>query len=119
MHTFLNDFHQYRKYSAQKASHQAELRREEKFIDQKYLFISSLQTDYINLDRRLSFGRKSERANTVQKKCTFCGGTNASLEKCFKRIRQEKEILVWLMLQTIDEWNGYLENVLDVDQKIT
>ena len=31
MHTFLDNFHQGEKYSAQIASHQAELRREEKF----------------------------------------------------------------------------------------
>ena len=31
MHTFLDNFHQDGKYSAQIASHQAELRREEKF----------------------------------------------------------------------------------------
>ena len=35
MHTFLDNFHQGGKYSAQIASHKAELRREEKFIDQK------------------------------------------------------------------------------------
>ena len=45
MHTFLDKFHQGGKYSAQIASHQAELRREEKFTDQKSLNISSLQTD--------------------------------------------------------------------------
>ena len=45
MHTFLDNFHQGEKYSAQIASHQAELRREEKFNDQKLLNISSLQTD--------------------------------------------------------------------------
>ena len=35
MHTFLDNFHQGGKYSAQIASHQAELRREEKLTDQK------------------------------------------------------------------------------------
>ena len=45
MHTFMDNFHQGGKYSAQIASHQAELRREENFTDQKYLNISSLQTD--------------------------------------------------------------------------
>ena len=39
MHTFLDNFHQGGKYSAQIASHQAELRREEKFTDQKSLNI--------------------------------------------------------------------------------
>ena len=36
MHTFLDNFHQGGKYSAQIASHQAELRREENFTDQEY-----------------------------------------------------------------------------------
>ena len=41
IHTFMDNFHQGGKYSAQIASHQEELRREEKFTDQKYLSISS------------------------------------------------------------------------------
>ena len=44
MHTFLDNFQQSGKYSAQLAIHQAELRREEKYPDQKCLNISSLQT---------------------------------------------------------------------------
>ena len=53
--------------------------------------ISSLQTDYLNLDSSSGLERNSERENTIQKKCTFCGGTNNSAEKRFKKIRQEKE----------------------------
>ena len=45
MHKFLDNFHQGGKYSAQIASHQAELRREEKFTEQKSLNISSLKID--------------------------------------------------------------------------
>ena len=37
MHKFLDNFHQSGKYSAQLASYQAELRREEKYPDQKYI----------------------------------------------------------------------------------
>ena len=54
------------KYSAQIASHQAELRREEKFTDQKSFNISSLQTNYINLHSCLGFGRDCERAHAIQ-----------------------------------------------------
>ena len=54
MHTFLDNFHQDGKDSAQLASHQAELRREEKFTDQKCLNISSLQNDYLNIDSSVS-----------------------------------------------------------------
>ena len=92
MHTYLDNFHQGGKYSAQIARHQTELRREEKYTDQKSLSISSLHTDYLNLDRSSSgSSRHSERAHSVQEKCTFYGGNNHSAEKCFKRIRKEKE----------------------------
>ena len=84
------NFHQDEKYSAQIASNQADLTREEKFTDHKSLNISYLLTYYLHLDSRSGFWRNTEIANTVQTKCTFCGGTNQSTEKCFKRIRQEK-----------------------------
>ena len=73
MHTFMDNFHQGGKYSAKIASHQAEFRREVKFTDQKSLNISSLQTEYLNLDSSSGFGRNSESENTVQKKYTFVG----------------------------------------------
>ena len=79
------------KYSVQIASHQAELRREEKFTDRKSLNISSLHTDYLNLDSSSCFGINSERAHAIQTKCTFCGGTYHSAKECLKRIRKEKE----------------------------
>ena len=92
MHTFLDNFHQSGKYSAQLSSHQVELRREEKYPDQKCLNISSLQTDYLNLDNSLSgSSRYNEKANDVQTKCTFCGLNSHSVGKCFKNIRKEKE----------------------------
>ena len=92
MHTFVDNFHQGGKYSAQIASHQAELRIEETFTDQKSLNISSLQTYYLNLDSSISgSSRHSERAHYVQEKCTFCGRHKHSTEKLFKRIRKEKE----------------------------
>ena len=90
MHTFMDKFHQGGKYSAQIAIHQAELRREGKFTDQRSVPISSLQTDYLSLYSSSGFGRNIERTNTVQTKCNFCGGVNHSSEKCFKKIRQEK-----------------------------
>ena len=86
-HTFLDNFHQGGRYSSQIASHKSELRREEKITDQKYWSISSLQTDYINLDSRSGFGRNGETSNTVHKKCNCFGGVNHSAEKCFKSIR--------------------------------
>ena len=91
MHTFLDNFQQGEKYSAQMASHQAELRREEKFTDQKSLNISSLQTDYLNLDSSSGFDRDGERAHAVQTECNFFRGINHYAEQCLKRIRKEKE----------------------------
>ena len=92
MHTFLDNFHQGGKYSAQIASHQTELKREETFTDQKSLNISSLQTDYLNHDSSSSSSsRHSEISHSVQAKCTFCGGNNHSAEKYIKSIRKGKE----------------------------
>ena len=91
MHTFMDNFHECAKYYAKISSHQAELRREENMTHEKYLSISSLKTDYLNLYNNLVFGRNNERANYFQTKCTFYGGVNNSSEKCLKRIRQEKE----------------------------
>ena len=87
----MDNFHQGGKYSSQIAIQQAKLNREENFTDQNNLSISSLQTDYIDLDRRSDSGKNSEKANIVQTKCTFCGGSNHSAEKCFKRIKKDKE----------------------------
>ena len=91
MHISLDNFHQGDKYTAHIASHQAQLRREEKFTNQKYLSISSLHTDYLNLENISGSGGNNERANIVQKKWTFCGGTNHPTEKCLKRIIKYKE----------------------------
>ena len=86
MHTFLDNFHQGGKYSAQIASYQVESRREEKFTDQKSLNISSLHNDYLNLDSSSSgSSRHIDREHYVQAKCTFGGGNNYSVEKCFKK----------------------------------
>ena len=80
MHTFLDNFHQGGKYSDQIAIHQVELRREEKFTDQKSLNISSLQTDYLNLESSSGYNRNSKRAHYVHTKCTYCGGNNHTAE---------------------------------------
>ena len=67
------------------------MRREEKFTDKKSLKISSLQTDYLNIDSSSGFGRDSERAHAVQTECKFCRVVNHSKDFFFKRIRKEKE----------------------------
>ena len=88
---FWKTFTKVGKNFAQVANHQAELRMEGKFTDQKYLSISSLQTDYQNLDNSSYCGKNSEREKKFQTKCTFFGGANHSAEKYFKNIRKEKE----------------------------
>ena len=119
MYTFLENFHQGGKYSTQIASHHTELRREETFTDKKSLNISSLHTDYLNIDSSSGFGRNSERANTVQTKCNFCGGTNHSSGNFSKGLDRKRKTLVRLVLRTTDKRNRQIENVLDVDLKIT
>ena len=91
IHIFPENFHQGGTFFAQIDSHQAELRREENFTDQKSLNISSLQTDYLNLDISSGLGRSIQSAYTVQTKFTFCGGTNHSIKNIYIYIGQEKE----------------------------
>ena len=66
MHTFMDNFQQGGKYSSQIAIQQAELRREEKFTDQKSLNISSLQTNYLNIDNISGFDRDSDAKKTIR-----------------------------------------------------
>ena len=95
------------------------MRREEKFTDQKSFNISSLQTDYLNIDSSSDSSGNSKISYSVQTKCIFCGGNNHSAEKLFKRIRKERRKLARLMFHPIDIWNVRLGNALDVDLKIT
>ena len=83
MQIFLDNFHQGGKYSAHIASHKVEITIKETFTGQKYLPISSLQNDHLNLDISSGFIRNNNIANLIKTKCTFCGGTNHSTEKCF------------------------------------
>ena len=91
IHIFMDNFRQGEKDSAKISSHQADLRKEGNFTDQKYLFISSLQTGYLNFDSISGCGKNSEIENIVHTKCAFCGGANHSEKKDSERIRKEKE----------------------------
>ena len=71
MHIFLDNFHQGEKYTAQIASHQADLRREGNFTEHKYLSITYLYTGYLNLARSSGSSTNNEIANIVQNKCAF------------------------------------------------
>ena len=78
MHTFMDNFHQGGKYPSRIAIHQSELRREVNLTDQMFLSVSTLQTDYLNMDRISCCGRNSEREKLVQTKCNFCEFANHS-----------------------------------------
>ena len=86
MHTFLDNFHKGKKYSARMASHQAELRKEENFGDKKSLSISESQIDYLNWENSV---RNNERAQFSQTRCNNCGGSQPT-EKCFTQQRKGK-----------------------------
>ena len=119
MHTFLDNFHQSRKYLAQLASHQAFLRREKKDPDQKCLNVSSLQTEYLNLDSSISGSSKhNEKANSAKAKCTYCGISNHSVGGCFKNIRKEKEKARSAGTSSKQIQIVQLVNALDADLKI-
>ena len=49
IHISVDNFHQGGKYTAKISIHQAELRRELKISDQKFLSITSIKADYLNL----------------------------------------------------------------------
>ena len=89
MHIFPDNFHQGGRYNTQIASHQAELKIEGKFTDQKSLSISYLQSDDLNIDTSSSSSRNNEGANLVQAKCTLCGGTNHPTENIFEIMRKK------------------------------
>ena len=72
MHTFLDKFQQGGRYPSQIDSNQAELRREELFVDQKPLSLSALKTDYLYLDNSVI---STEGSNIYHPRCIHCGGS--------------------------------------------
>ena len=95
------------------------MRGEEKFPDQKCLNISSLKTDYLNIDSSVSgSSRHNERAHYVQTKCTFCGGNNHYAENVSKGLVTKRKKLARFMFRLTGIRNVRLGNALDVDLKI-
>ena len=86
------------------------VKKKEKFTDQKYLSIASLQTDYLNIDSNSGSIRNNERENIAQTKLPFCRGANHSSEKRFKNIRKDRENFVRLMIWTDNRLNLHLKN---------
>ena len=119
MHTFMDNFHQGGKYSAQLSSHQAELRREEKITDQRHLSISSLHNDYLNLVSSSGFGRNNKREKMFRQSVTFVE-VLITLQNLFsKGSDRKRKKLGQLVIRKTDKRNGCLRNVLDVDLNIT
>ena len=71
MHIFLDNFHQGGKYIAKMARQREELRRKGKFIDQKSLSITSLKTDYLNLERISGSDINNEKENIFHNNALF------------------------------------------------
>ena len=85
--------------------------REENFTDQNSLSVSSLYTDYLNLDRRSGCGKNSERENIVHKKCTFCGSA-INYAKLFSKVSESKsKNLVRMMIWTTNVQNACLKKM--------
>ena len=81
--------------------------------------MSSLQTEYLNLDNRNSGSSKQkEKKDSANIKCTYCGLSNHSVEKCFKKIRQEKEKARSAGTSSKKIRIVQLGNALDADLKI-
>ena len=119
MHTFLDNFQQDGKNSAQIASHKAELRREEKFTDQKSLDISSLQTYYLNIDSSSGFGRDGKGHMLFKQSAYFVEVLISLHNNVSKGLERKGKKLTRLMLHPIDKWNVRLGNALDMDLNIT
>ena len=115
----MDSFRRSGKYSAQIASHKAEIRREGGFTDQGYLSISSLQTDYINIYSSSGSDKNSERENLLHTKVTFCGGANHSTEKNSKGSERKREKLARLVNRKKNVQNTCLANFSDADMKMT
>ena len=119
MHTFLNNFRQSGKYSSQLASHQAKLIREEIYPDQKCLKISSLQTDYLNLDNSVSGIVDTMRRENLSRQSAHIVDLITILWKnVSKRPERKNRKLVLLVLHLTKIRIIQLGNALDADMKI-
>ena len=89
MHIFLDNFHQGGKYCFRIASHQAELRREGNFTDQKFLSIVSLHTDFLILTA-YQVVVKMVREKILYRQSVIFVEVLTILQIFSKRIRKEK-----------------------------
>ena len=119
MHTFLDNFRKGLKYSAQIPSHQAELRIEETYTNQKYSTTSSLQNGYLNLDSSSGCGKiVIEKIFSIQS-ALFVEVLIIMQKNISKGSERKRRKLVRLVNQTTDVRNVCLVNVLDADMKTT
>ena len=112
MHICLYKFHRGWKYTAQIESNQAELRREEKVTDQKNIYVSSLQTEYLNLDSSSGYEKKREKKH-LQAKFIFCEGSHLTenVLKIIKTRRKRRRMVI----QTDNELSAQLANISDAN----
>ena len=120
MHTFLDNFHQSGKYSAQLASHQAELRRERESIliknswtfyhyRQNIWILTAVNQDPVNIMKKQTLTRQS--AHIVEL-------ITIMWKNVSKRWERKKRKLVLLVLHLTKIWIVQLRNALDADLKI-
>ena len=110
----MDNSHEGGKYNSHISRHQEDLRRE-KNTDQKYLSITSLQTEFLNLDSISGYGRNNEREDPVKTKCTFYEVTNHYAEKKHLKKLRIREKLVQMVIRKDNELNLHFANVLDED----
>ena len=72
MYTFLYNIHKWGRYSTQIDSYQAYLSRKGKITDQKSLYISEFQIDYLKLENSII---ATEREKFAQSRWSHCGGS--------------------------------------------
>ena len=119
MHTFLDNFHQGGRYYAQIDSHEAKLSREAIIMVQKSSYISSLQTDYLNLDSSLCFGKNVKVQKLFIQSAPFVYVLITLHKNASKSSDRKRKCFVRLVIWTTDERNVRLGNVSDVDLNMT
>ena len=118
MHIFLDNFHQGEKYSAQRDIHQAELRKEETFTDQKSLSILSLKTNYLKLESSLGFGKILREQILSRQSALFVEVPTILQKNVSKGSESKSKNLVQLVIWTTDKQNARLVKALHADLKI-
>ena len=81
--------------------------------------ISSLQTDYLNLDISSDLGEIEREQTLFRQSAPFVEVLITLQKNVSKGLDRKRKNLVRLVLQKTDKRNRYLKNILDADMKIT